>query len=219
MYSDTINSKMSPPNPPWIAIPLCKSSGGYLSYYYSDDLSVLPVRAVTMVNDNKVDPNLETKSYGLFSPCNKIMRKSIVKRGCPYIFFITNRGGRVLSGIYFVKWFASLSPENDDFCLAADKVWFVKYPIPLVEVDKACGTNVSRPFRNCLRVTFEESKKILSLLGRKPNATELYLSEISRLERFNLKHTGYRYPSGLIECPYSWNCEKTNIILRKCFGN
>lgn len=206
-----------PPNPPWKPLVIREKSGGYLSYFYNDELSSIPIRGITIITagGNKVDPNIETKTYGLFSYCNKKMRKSIVSQGCRYVFFITNRKGvRVLVGLYFVKWHTSISSNDDDFCLAADKIWFVKHPIPLVDVDKICDTNISRPFRTCLRVTPDECRKMASFLKRKPNATQLYLSEIDRLEKFNLRYTGYRYFSGKIKDSYSWNCDKIKSILK-----
>jgi len=210
------NNKIAiPPNPPWITLDVQEISGGYLSYFYNDDLSLVPVRAITKIRDNKVDPNMETQTYGLFSPCNKNMRKSIVRRGCSRIFFVTNRKTvRVLVGIYFLKWYAEIPQEIDDFCLAANHIWFVENPIPLSQIDKVCGINISRKFRTHLRVDIEECKKIEDILLRKPNATKMYLSEIDRLERFNLKHSGYRYASGRIREKYSWDCTKLKCILR-----
>jgi len=203
-----------PPNHPWVPLAVCEASGGYLSYFYSDELSSLPVRAVTTVGDNKVDPNLETKTYGLFSLCNKNMRKSIVMRGCRYIFFITNRKGRVLAGLYLVKWYAPVSLDDDDFCLAADRIWFVQNPIPLIDVDKACGTNICRSFRTYLHVDAEGCRKIESFLNRESNATGSYLSEIGRLERFNLKYGGYKYVTAKVKDSYSWDCDKVKSILK-----
>lgn len=204
-----------PPNPPWVPLDICEASGGYLSYFFSDDLSSLPVRAITRVGDNKVDPNLETKTYGLFSPCNKNMRKSIVNRGCRYIFFVTRRKGiRVLCGVYFVKWYAPINLYGGDFCLAADHIWFVEDSIPSGDVDKACRTNVSRPFRTCLRLNTKECIQIEKLLKRRANATRSYLAEIDRLERFNLKHGGYRYVTAKVRDSYSWDCDKVKAILK-----
>jgi hypothetical protein len=209
------NKVAVPPNPPWVPLAIREESGGYLNYFYNDDLSGLTVRAVTKVKDNKADPNLETKTYGLFSTCNKIMRKSIVKRGCRYIFFFTNRKRvRVLAGLYLVKWYTPVSLSDGDFCLAADSIWFVENPIPLVDVDKACGTDVSRSFRMFKHVDAGECKKIERLLKRRANITGLYLSEIDRLERFNLKHGGYRYVTAKVKDSYSWDCVKVKSILK-----
>lgn len=209
------NKMAIPPNSPWEPLTVCEENGGYLSYFFSDELSSLPVRAITRVGDNKVDPNLETETYGLFSPCNKTMRKSIVKRGCRHIFFITKRKvGRVLAGLYLIKWYAPVSLENDDFCLATDSIWFVANPIPLEEVDECCGTNISRWFRTYLHVDAGECKKIERLLKRRVNVTGLYLSEIDRLERFNLKHGGYRYVTAKVRDSYSWDCVKVKTILK-----
>ena len=208
-----------PPNPPWLPLTVYEASGGYLSYFYSDELSSLPIRAITTVGDNKVDPNLETKTYGLFSTCNKPMRKSIVKRGCRYIFFVTNRKGtRVLAGLYLVKWYTPVTPDGDDFCLATDRIGFVEDPIPLGHVDKACGTDVSRPFRTYLHVDADGCRKIERLLNRRSNATGSYLSEIDRLERFNLKHGGYKYVTAKGRDSYSWHCDKVKFVLKKVIG-
>src|SRR5258708_36321714 len=68
-----------PPNPPWRELNPTMPLEGYVSYYLSDDLSGLPVRAVTLLRNNKSDPNLETKTYGLFSTCGHGMRASIGK--------------------------------------------------------------------------------------------------------------------------------------------
>lgn len=206
-----------PPNPPWVPLDICEASGGYLSYFYNDELSSLPARAITRVGDNKVDPNLETKTYGLFSTCNKIMRRSIVKRRCRPIFFMTNRKGvRVLAGLYLVKWYVPVAPNGDDFCLAADRIWFVEDPIPLVDVDKACGTDICRPSRSiCLRVNPDECRKMVGLLKRKPNVIKLYLSEIGRLERFNLKYGGYKCVTAKERDSYSWHCDTLKFVLKK----
>lgn len=201
---------------PWKELAICEDSGGYLSYYFSDDLSSIPVRAVTKVGDNKVDPNLETRTYGLFSPCNKNMRKNIVKRGCQYIFFVTNiKGIRVLSGLYIVKWYAPISQNRDDFCLAADKIWFLARPIPLEQVDNICGTSVSGWWRTYLHVDSEGCTKIERLLKRGVDASGQYLSEIDRLERFNLRHGGYRYITSKIKGSYSWDCDRIRTVFKK----
>lgn len=210
------NRILIPPNPPWLPLAICKTSGGYLSYFYSDDLSSLPVRAITRIGDNKVDPNLETKTYGLFSLCNKSMRKSIVNRGCRNIFFVTRRKEeRVLTGLYLIKWYTPVTPNGDDFCLAAERIWFIKSPIPLREVDKACRTDVSRPFRTCLRLNINECIRIEKLVKCSPNVTKSYLDEIDRLERFNLKHGGYKCVTSKEKSSYSWHCSTTKLILKK----
>ena len=208
--------QLSPPNPPWEEISIKSSSGGYLGYVYNDDLSESPVRAVTKVRDNKADPNLETMTYGLFSRCGKIMRSSIVKRGCRYLFFTTRRGDiRVLIGRYLVRWYAPVSEACSDYCLAADDVWFVQDPIPLSIVDRYCGTKVSRQFRTHVGLTTEECNCLDNMLSTKPNATKAYIDEIKRLERFNLMNGGYRYISGNIKEPFSWKCRKAMAILLK----
>jgi hypothetical protein len=125
-----------------------QDGSGYLSFYYSNDLSPLPVRWVTKPGDNKSDPNLETLTFGLFSTCSRGMRAGVVKHRAPYIFFFTNRGGeRVLAGYYRVRWFCVGSQGTGDWCLAADRAHFIKEPIPLAEVDRKLLTDFSQFFR------------------------------------------------------------------------
>jgi len=147
------------------------------------------------------------------------MRRSIVKRGCRYLFFTTRRGKiRVLTGLYLVRWYATISSDDADFCLAADKVRFVADPIPLSVVDETCGTRVSRPFRTHVGLDVEECRRLEGLLMAKPNALKAYLEEIDRLEEFNLKYGGYRYVTGKVKEAYSWQCRKAKSILRKAVG-
>src|SRR4051812_16368068 len=95
-----------PPAAPWLKIDR-PSGAGYLSIYYSDDLSPLPIRWITKPGDNKSDPNIETLTYGLFSTCSRGMRSGAVKNAAEFLFFACNRGaGRVLSGYYRLKWYA-----------------------------------------------------------------------------------------------------------------
>src|SRR5437868_15491701 len=116
----------APPNAPWQEIQN-PTGAGYLSVYYSDDLSPLAVRFVTKPGDNKSDPNLETLTYGLFSTCSPSMRAGVVQRQYSYIFFTTKRAaGRVLSGFYHIQWYVPAnSPRTNDFYLAADQAHFV----------------------------------------------------------------------------------------------
>jgi len=200
-------SPIVPPNPPWIALNITKESGGYLSIYYSEDLSPLPIRWVTKLGDHKSDPNLETLTYGLFSICGPKMRSGVVNRNSEYLFFATARNGeRVLSGYYHLGWYAQgVYKGKTDYCLAADRAHFIADPIPLKKVDRSCSTNVSKWFRNMRLLTNEQCRRIAGLIDAKPNAISAYLEEIDRLERFNLKHTGYRYPTWKRTEKFSWN--------------
>lgn len=170
------------------------NAGGYVSVYYSDDLASVPVRWVTKPGDNKSDPNLETLTYGLFSTCGPSLRSGIVNRRFPHLFFVTNWSGRrVLSGFYEIGWFAKAnSGRGADFHLAARDARFVQHPIPLSEVDKECGTDLSKPFRSMRLLNATHCRCLTKLLKQQPNAIDLYRSEIDRLERFNLKYTGNR---------------------------
>jgi hypothetical protein len=195
----------NPPNAPWRKIKVSQLAGGYLSFHYSDDLSSLPVRWVTKVRDNKSDPNIETATYGLFSTCSPNMRKGVVKKGIRSIFFCTRRGGeRCLTGFYHVGWYTQGPLGAGDYCLAADRIHFVEHPISLVAVDKELGTKISKRFRGMRCLSPKECNELESLLLKQPDFTHRYLQEIDRLERFNLRYTGYRYVSWRQDRKFDW---------------
>lgn len=208
---------VEPPNTPWEELNSPEDAGGYLSIYYSDDMSRLPVRAVTKPGDNKSDPNLETLTYGLFSTCSPAMRSGVVNRRSAYLFFTTARkDGRVLTGYYHLRWFTGGVFENArDYCLAADTARFIEKPIPLTKVDRLCGTNVSKWFRGMRLLSFEACRKMAALIDAQPDATADYLEEIDRLERFNLKHSGYRYIAWKQKDKFSWERAKQYLIKKK----
>jgi hypothetical protein len=195
-----------PPNAPWRALNPVEAAGGYLSYYYSDDISPLPVRWVTKPRDNKSDPNLETCTYGLFSTCSPNMRSGLVQNKATHIFFFTRRNSeRQLAGYYRVGWYA-IGPQGPrDYCLAADKSHFVQFPISLRSIDARLSTNFSRWFRGLRRTTEKETKQLVVLLDEQPDVRQKYLDEIDRLERFNLKHGGFRYIGWRRSVPFSWD--------------
>lgn len=197
---------VTPPAAPWIAISRKTKAQGALSYYYSDSLARLPVRAVTKPEDNKADPNIETLSYGLFSTCQKGLRSAFVKKGRQHLFFITAlRGVRVLTGYYSVKWYAPLPAAGpSDFALAADAAHFLSKPLPLSEIDAACGTDLDRWFRTNLLIDEEECQRVLALIQRQPDARTEYLQEIDRLEHFNKSRGGFRYIGRQLDEPFSW---------------
>lgn len=200
-----MRSSFEPPGHPWTSIVSSDVSPGYLSFYYSDDLSPVPVRWITKPHDNKSDPNLETLTYGLFSTCSPGMRSGIINRQCSYIFFVTSRNReRCLTGYYDLGWY-SLGPlGNRDFAIAARSAYFVKDPIPLKWIDHRMGTRLSSPFRGMRCLDGNTCARLASLIENKPNALPLYLEEIDRLERFNLRHTGYRYIGWRQVEKFSW---------------
>ena len=81
-----------PPAAPWTGLEADTPATGYLSVYLSEDLSKLPIRAITRPNDNKSDPNIETGTYGLFSTCERGMRAGIVNNKARFIIFLSKRG-------------------------------------------------------------------------------------------------------------------------------
>lgn len=99
---------LAPPVGVWT--PLGDESGGagYLSVYLSEPLARYPIRHVTKNANNKSDPNIETGTYGLFSTCERPMRRKIVREGRRNLFFLADykRRGRALTGYYDLAWFA-----------------------------------------------------------------------------------------------------------------
>jgi hypothetical protein len=196
---------VEPPRTPWTDLESATDAGGYLTIYYSDDMSPLPVRWVTKPGDNKSDPNLETLTYGLFSVCAKSMRRGIVNRKSRYLFFATRRGEcRVLCGYYRLRWYANGIFGTDDPAIAADHARFTAKPIPLEAVDKELDTQLGRPFRGSLLLGARVCSELRRLIDTRPNAMSFYLAEIDRLERFNLRHGGYRYIGWRKSTCFSW---------------
>ncbi|HVS90461.1 MAG TPA: hypothetical protein VHE59_00415 [Mucilaginibacter sp.] len=197
---------VTPPNKPWKELQHKSGAGGTLSFYYSDTLSRLPVRAVTKVGDNKADPNLETLTYGLFSTCQRDLRASIVRDGRKDLFFTSRwRDQRVLVGYYSIKWYAPVANTvTKDFAIAADEAYFISDPPSLEQVDKKCGTQINKKFRLTTRLTDGDCAKLKAFLFTRVNAIEEYLSEIHRLEFFNKAQGGHFYIGRKLDEPYSW---------------
>jgi len=213
---------IEPPNPPWKPLEIPSKPEGYLSYYYSDDISPMPVRWVTKPGDNKSDPNLETSTYGLFSTCSPNMRRGVVKYSRPYIFFITNRNGvRVLTGYYYIKWYVEGAFSGSwDCSIAANKVHFIDPPISLEEIDSQFGSTLSKPFRAYKGLSHEMCCKLRILLDSREDSTAAYLKEIDRLERFNLRYGDYRYIGWKQKDKFSWKYARKYLepIFRESSG-
>lgn len=209
----TSEKVMRPPKKPWTALPPDEHSehGGCVSVFLSDSLSPLPVRGVTLPGNNKSDPNIETMTYGLFSTCSRPMRASIVKRKLPYIFFLTNRGsGRLLVGYYRVGWYAPgpLPGKPRDFAIAASACHFVAKPIPVGKLPKREREVVGTRFRLSKLISKPVAAKLVEILHRQNDATQDYLDEVSRLERFNEYRTEFRYVDWRRREPFTWTDAK-----------
>ena len=143
--------------------PLGDASGGagYLSVYRSDPLARYPIRHVTKKADNKSDPNIETGTYGLFSTCERPMRRKIVREGRPHLFFVTSHGrsSRALTGYYELGWFAESTggAATGDYALAATKIRFIE-PIPLDVLPE--------PVRNVRRHPVNSPRTVVDRAGR-----------------------------------------------------
>jgi hypothetical protein len=197
---------LRPPAPPWQALRIDNSAPSPLSFYYSDDLSPLPVRGITKPRDNKSDPNIETLTYGLFSTCARAMRWTIVQRGSPYLFFVTTRAQeRGITGYYQFGWYANLGPaEARDVALAAEDGHFLAQPIPIARVRRELGIKLSSDARSPVLLAAKHARGLRRMIRRHVNALQEYLSEIDRLERFNLKYGGYRYVGWKRSDKFDW---------------
>ena len=197
--------------------------------YLADDLSRLPVRHITRPHDNKSDPNIETGTYGLFSTCEQQMRSGIVKSGAEYIIFMCRWDGRlVVAGYYRLAWKApgTLHSKQTDYVLAADTVHFVNPPIPIADLPEHVASAAGTGFRLSKRVDSAQTQTLISILNDRSNALSDYLSEIERLEQFQLFHSGYRYVSWQQREPFSWDmallkveCEQfviSQALLKRC---
>lgn len=206
---------VEPPNAPWRLLSHADPPTGYLAFYISDDLSSVPVRAVTLPRNNKSDPNLETGTFGVFSICEREMRTSIVKNGVRFIFFITRRkNSRAITGFYDVRWFCE-SPfgSNDaDYALAAHRQHFVLPAVRIEDLPRRLRASASRRFRSFKRLAPTETAELLNLLAGKPDRRLAYLAEIDRLERFNKYHSGYRYVDWLQPEPFSWETAQEYLL-------
>lgn len=175
------SQKYKPPNYPWNPIKDNPSAKAVISYYYSDPNTKTPIRDVSHTNDAKADPNIETKTYGLFSRCNKVMRKSVVTNGVTVQFLCTARKNsiRVLTGYYLLGWFYEV--EKGDFMLAAKEVRLVNPGFRLDSlVDYLEGFPIARFFRTWKYIPLNQANKLLTLLKATPNRTNEYLTEINR---------------------------------------
>lgn len=196
-----------PPAAPWHAIGRSSSGQVFVSFYISDDLARWPVRAITLPNNNKSDPNLETLTYGLFSTCEPKMRAGIVNRNVRHIVFLTNirAKGRHITGFYELGWYAhgTLWPNMRDFALAAKHARFID-PLPISDLQGEAGQRLRRRWRTYVLLDAEPSAQLLAAISAAPDRTSDYLAEIDRLERSNLYRTGYRYVSWKRAEPWEW---------------
>jgi len=196
------STEVRPPAPPWRETAIRQPPTGYLSFYIADDLSRLPVRAVTLPGNNKADPNLETATYGLFSTCERFMRAGIVARGTEYIFFLTNpkSEGRRLTGYYRLKWY--YEHARGDFAVAATDQHFVTPPLSSSDLSPELRALVFSHFRGYKSIDAEATAALREVLQARSDATAEYLGEIDRLERINAYHTGNRHWNS--KEPFSW---------------
>lgn len=210
-----------PPAAPWTELKVDAPATGYLSVYLSEDLSKLPIRAITRPHDNKSDPNVETGTYGLFSTCERGMRAGIVKNKAQFILFLCRRGNqRVVSGYYRLAWKTEgiWHTTKVDYALAAESVYFVDPPIPVSELPEPGKSAAGSRFRLSKRLSATETQTVVAALNSRPNVLGDYLSEIDRVERFQAFHSGYRYVSWQQKEPFSWALARQYLVVSNVLG-
>src|SRR6266852_3204519 len=197
---------LKPPAPPWLElVPTDDAGEGVLSFYYSEDEAAVPIRAIMLPNNHKSDPNIETATYGLFSTCSQRTRAGIVERGTRYMFFVTQRGGcRMLTGFYRLRWYTPGNLPGRDFAVAADHVHFIDPGLPLRHLPDAVRSHCTKRFRLSFRLDAPITQVLLDVLNSSPNAIERYLGEVDRIERRNMRLTGYRYVAWRRKEPFTW---------------
>jgi hypothetical protein len=192
----TAGSRTAPPARPWVQIVPPEPVIGYAAVYYSDPTSRLAVREVTRPGDNKSDPNFETGTFGLFSTCERSMRSGVHGRQASRLFFLTSHAGqpRAVTGYYELGWWAwgKLSGSPHDVCLAAREVWFIENPIPVDKLPEPARSALSTRFRTTKLLSPKVTAQLERLIRSRPDATSAYIEEIDRLERFNMRYSGYR---------------------------
>lgn len=145
--------RAAPPAGVWTPLGDASGGAGYLSVYLSEPVARYPIRYVTKKADNKSDPNIETGTYGLFSTCERPMRRKIAREGRRYLFFVTShaRRSRALTGYYELAWFTESTggAANGDFALAATAMRFIE-PLPLDELPQP-ARNVCAPMLRTIR--------------------------------------------------------------------
>lgn len=207
-----------PPDLPWKDLDADQKASSYLCFYYSSPFSSLPVRDVNRVAsysgayaaDNKVDPNWETKTFGLFSTCQDGIRRGIVKGRAPYIFFFGNHvidgTKRGVTGYYRLKWYADGGTHDGDFCLAADKTHFVERPLSFEFLNMELAVHwTNRAPRLALKVPPDKALHLVELIERQPDCTESYIKEVQRLELVNARNSGgLKYINFSRRDSYSW---------------
>ena len=210
-----------PPAAPWTALEVDTQATGYLSVYLSEDLSRLPIRAITRPDDNKSDPNIETGTYGLFSTCERGMRAGIVRNKAQFIVFLCRRGNeRVVAGYYRLSWKTEgiWHTTKLDYALAADSVHFVDPPIPVSDLPEPGKSAAGTQFRLFKRVNAIETETIIASLESHPNALDDYLSEIDRIERFQAFYSSYRYVSWQQQEPFGWEMARQYLVESTALG-
>ena len=199
----------------WLPIVSAREKVGRLAFYYSNQESELPIRAVNKRWDNKADPNIETGTWGLFSTCMPATRKGIVEHGDWYLFFFTNwKGERRVTGYYELGTYLQTGIRVrdrrgvlgfPDYAIRAKKVHFVRDGLVMRGKNSKASKIAPRLLgggelsgygpRESTRTGVELSLLIKFELDKRADFTRDYVKQIRSLEEESLASTGFRYPS------------------------
>lgn len=199
----------------WLKLDKNPEVTGHIAYYYSDQKAELPIRGIRKQCDSKADPNIETRTYGLFTTCMPPARKNIVERGDSYLFLFTKwKGQRMFTGYYELDEYidTGLTPKANgkdrkfrDLALRAKRLHFVRNGIPLegdrwkvITADSFNNGHIDaygpRDFK---QIDADMTRRLKKMLDKQQDITNEYVKEIKRLEEENFRNYGYRYPSWL----------------------
>ena len=176
---------------------------GAVVYYESDPNSELPLRSIPEKEGvvPVMDPNYETKTYGLYDCVNTKLRNAFVKKKRGYLFFMTRYSGTnpdfegkvVLTGYYHIKSSAdvqklhlrqleSSSCINDRSCQAlfATEATFVSledsYKLTTVAL-KSIGYEKKITRMSKILLDEEMVQKLLKKFKGKENIIDQYIEE------------------------------------------
>lgn len=176
---------------------------GYLTFYYSSSEADIPCRDVRKEYDSKIDPNMETSTYGVFTNCQccTIRRPMLNNRKRILFFSTTWRGERVITGFYEVGWIGVQNPKHQckhnrqSIALKASRAHFTLEGIRLTK---------NSPFfsrRGNRKLTADQGSNLMRKLEEQDNILADYIRWTKILEERNRKETGFCYPNLRMEDP------------------
>ncbi len=182
---------------------------GFVVFYESDTESELPIRMITgtrKTDHNEMDPNYESKTYGLFDCVNSKMRNQFEKKKYGYIFFMTRYQGKIaelndkvlITGYYKIGSTSDVQKLHlrhleDSACinsktcsaLKADEAVFLSaedsYKLTTAGL-KSIGYDKKVTRMTKIELDEEMVKKLLKKFDGKENQIDAYIAEHAELQ-------------------------------------